>query len=365
MVKDGIVLLVVLALLSTKSAFAESVGEESHLRVVTYNHALLNFMNPIKSVYVPMKNSRSKAIPKVWTAFLREQKPDVVFLQEVWYREDYELLGKVFELQDYRPVVAAKQVPTYNRRFGVRGHGLQIFVREEKLELVSSEFIPYLDHSGTMIRGAFEDFKALKYKVDVQRGTLTARVRLKGRPGSTKVRLVTTHLTSRLEEREVRDAQLAALSKTLVAFAGNADSVILGADLNISPSFLGEKPEELTGYLSNSQQYLKFMCETGMADSFVTAKKRLGKRFTQDRTQNSLARRGPSTKDEPEQRLDFIMLNGAVTQLYRTVFTENSVSVRRRKFGHKIPLSDHFGVMVDCKLRSPLAELIQRAPVGS
>ena len=339
------------------SAVAEPRSGESQregqLKVVTYNHALLNFKNPLRSVYVPMRESRSKAAPKVWSEFLAQNQPDAVLLQEIWYRNDYRRLAEAFKLQGYSPVVLDHQVPKYKRRFGIRGHGLQIFLRDETLELISGDYRPFEDAQGEPIIGELENFSALYYKVRVKRGTLLAKVRLRQHAGSPEITMVTTHLTSRLEEQAVRSAQVQSLSDILADLDEGQNTLVLGADLNFSPNFERAREEDVPGYQLNAQQYSTFLDQSKMADSYRTAERVEGYEFTQDLRHNVLARRGVSTKSEPDQRLDYIFLKRAKAKMYQTVFSERSIKVRRKKFQNRIPMSDHFGVMVECRV--PLA----------
>ena len=343
-----------LLLLTLKPVWAESslVDRDggSSLRVVTYNHALLDFKNPLMSVYVPMRQSRRKAAPKIWSEFLNRDQPDVVLLQEIWYHKDFRRLKKAFESQGYVSVLSEDEVPRYKRRFGLRGHGLQVFFRKDKLELVSSDFRPFLDENGEVIRSSLENIKALFYKVKIDRGALLAEFRLKGEPSSKKVTLLTTHLTSRLEEQAVRNAQVEKLAELVRELDDDTGSIVLGADFNISPNFEGALEEDIEGFEINAKQYGVFLDASGMVDSYTSAESVEGFEFTQNRKHNILARRGFSTKPEPEQRLDFVFLARAKAQRYTTVLTERNIKVRRRKYGNRIPLSDHFGVMVDMQL---------------
>jgi endonuclease/exonuclease/phosphatase family metal-dependent hydrolase len=350
-------LIVVLIFIVEGFAYAQAAFERhteiNQLKVVTYNHGLLNFRNPLRSVSVPFYKKRREAAPRIWSEFLAQNQPDAVMLQEIWYRGDYERLEKAFKLQGYSPVINYQQVSGYKTHFGIKGHGLQIFIRDESLELVSQEFRPFKNFNGETIRASFENLQLLFYRVSVNRGALIASVRLKGQIKPVPILLVTTHLTSTTDQQTVRDNQVKVLAEMMLELTELNDTIVVGADFNISPNFEGAVAEETASYELNAKQYSIFLDRSGMLDSYQSAERIEGYQFTQDRNYNVLARMGKSTKAEPEQRLDYVFLKGAKAKSYETVFTERLVELKRKtKFGDKIPMSDHFGIMVGIQIEA-------------
>lgn len=325
-------------------------GASLPLTAVTYNMGMLS-VGGGTIIDVPYYRFRLKWLSEVWSRFLSEERPDFIFLQEIWCEEAFNTINRISALYGYIPAI--KTFPSSGNWLGIpSGYGLQILVKRDHLQ--PGRGIDAVNH----IRF---DAKRPWYEVgiDIKRGLLKGIVTL---ANGERVLVATTHLSARQEQIEARQDQMDSLIDLLDRHRQDVTYIILGADMNISPELEASvTDQERKKWRDNAVLYQYFydqMIETFpyVVDTFWVGTRRRG--FTQDREYNVVARQGVTTGDEPSQRLDFIWI--ATTGADRGVFVRTAKLTLdrsiRRMLAHGgywgfteyedayYTLSDHFGV---------------------
>ena len=167
-----------------------------------------------------------------------------------------------------------------------------------------------------------------------------------------KILLGNTHLTPGIDETTTRKKQLQSLIGHLKSQNHNIDFIILGGDFNLSPDLNRGVPNQ---WYDNQYFYILFnlqMKKNGfyLFDTYKTVQDDMG--FTQDR-KNPITAMSLSTKNEPEQRLDFIWAGSARINKIKNlavisshlIFNESISLKDLRGENVKLHLSDHFDVI--------------------
>jgi len=306
------------------------------MRVLTYNMGLLWG----KTASVPNYNERRAKILSYFVRSINQagaDKPQVIFLQELWYGQDAKSLQQGLSLLGYEPALSEA---------ADNNHGLQIFVERSFM------------NPNTRLRNVrFEQFNAygtLEYTAGYLRGHLTAEMTAVS--GDT-IFLCAAHLSAGLGLTEFRIQQAQELAQMLNKRADDFDFVIAGADFNASPTFSKPLPEEQAQWTRNIQAYLDFAnVAYRFRDAYWSVNQDDG--FTQDRVKNPLTKYSDSTKDEPEQRIDYVWFGSAkktfrveTASLYFTDFLKDQngrvitgTDPRDPSTSFNLHMSDHFGV---------------------
>ena len=315
-----------------------SIGmDHLELKLVTINLGLLN----TRLVSVPYYDERSKIIPKVLEEFIKKNRPQFFFIQELWHEDDFDSLLTFAANFNYTPAVKHYEDEKQKKR------GLQILIDNNIVKDISGVgFAPYLNENGRMIRAWFE--KLFGY----QRGLLYFRFTTHH---GQRILLGNTHLTATIDQHETRMNQIDRLVDILESKASLADYILLGADLNVSAELGNVKARELTSWNRNKGAYTHLyerINETSfyLMDTYRAVKDDEG--FTQN-TINTITALSSSTKNEPDQRLDYLFAGPTDkgSEYFLTVI--DSYLVFDKPLSNEtldldldidLYLSDHFGV---------------------
>ena len=313
------------------------------LKLLTINLGLLSL--PVTSV--PYYRERAKIFTSVMEDFIERQRPGILFIQELWHKDDFEALNELASSLEYISLIS------YNYE-NIRKRGLQILIDRNIVqeEYLHGGFWQYTGKEGP-IRAWYEDL------YNYERGLLYADITLND---GYKILLGNTHLTPGLGQGEIREKQLQSLTNYLKNNADPFDYIFLGGDFNLSPD-LTPKGNEMREWHQNQYLYVHFNTEMKkedfyLMDTYRTVQNDQG--FTQDRS-NPIAALGASTKNEPEQRLDYIWAgpakkNGSMklAVIYSRLIFNQPVYSKKDSADKTIQiyLSDHFGVMSTLSLFS-------------
>ena len=308
--------------------------ESTDLSVLTINLGLLNL--PV--VKVPYYKDRAKLLSPIIRDFIVSKWPGVLFIQELWHENDFNALNELALSLDYIPVIY-----DYDN---IAKRGLQILIDREitQEESVEGEFLEYTGTKGP-IKAWYEEL------FGNERGLLYAKITL---DDGKKILLGNTHLTSGIDEVDTRKKQLQSLIHHLKSGRRFVDYIILGGDFNFSPDLNKDEPN-IDKWYDNQYLYIYFNTEMKknglyLLDTYRTVRNNMG--FTQDR-KNSVAAISSSTKNEPEQRLNFIWACPTQKNNDKNLAVISSDLIFNRPVSSKNPqgenikifLSDHFGVM--------------------
>ena len=114
--------------------------------------------------------------------------------------------------------------------------------------------------------------------------------------------------------------------------------------------------KDIPSWWENAFIYLEFAKRSQLIDT-ATVSQGINELYTQDRIENSIARKSFAMVNEPDQRLDLIFYRnfspdklGVLVKASILAFTEKRVL----KKGTKHPISDHFGVFSELQLYRPM-----------
>lgn len=267
--------------------------EPQSLRVLTYNLGLLNHW----ICSVPSYEKRSEYLYYTLGNYLVDERPDILFLQELWYKKDILTIQELSENRGYINALGPNYSISKNMLYG-----LQILIRKDIISANKKPIFyasPYKYINGHYIRKWYETILGK----NVIRGLLWTHVELKN---SRILFLGTTHLSATYRAIETRKEQIGELSAMLSLFPKKADYIIIGADFNASPEFENSSKAEKYLWEQNKQTYIDFVEKNpNLLDAYYVSNPDK-KGFTQDRRINDLAYWSWTTRDEPEQRIDFI-----------------------------------------------------------
>lgn len=306
-----------------------------NLRVATFNVGMLEVGSP-----VPLIGERLSALGAEVKRTLDEQNIDILSIQEAWTKESLETLETAHP--DYQ-LIAEVRNPSWPKLIMYHDTGLAYLIKKS-IPVDSAQFLPFSSRPSYVCG----------FGLICQRGVLSLGLRL----GDQRVRVLNTHLTPIYDLIEYRAAQLEEIQKIrfVEAYMEN-EAVILAADLNAGPSF-GDLRDGDDGdifyWQGNSNIFLSFMHASprciDTVDSFLGTEFANGL-YTQDRDRNFLTAQSQSTRVEPSQRLDHVI----VCDSARTRTVVNSVSLLFEEplaldNGTKTHLSDHFGLVVEIEI---------------
>ncbi|XP_069797574.1 sphingomyelin phosphodiesterase 2 [Narcine bancroftii] len=239
---------------------------------------------------------------------LSEEKYDVVLLQEVWSEQDYHFL---------RSKLTSAQPYSVYFRSGAIGSGLCVFSRcritESFLYRFSLNGYPYKLHHGDWFGGKSVGLVILKLQGII-------------------VHVYVTHLHAEYcREKDDylphRLLQAWELGQFIRHTSKTADVTILGGDLNMHPSDLGNR---------------LLQCYTGMKDSFVETEKFEGsEEGCTLQSQNCFATVGDSLSFPSGIRIDYVLYKGSRGF---PVKCEHLMTTSGTAPGKSIPYSDHEAV---------------------
>jgi endonuclease/exonuclease/phosphatase family metal-dependent hydrolase len=287
-------------------------ASKNSLRLATVNLGLLDrSRETFWLAHVNEYEQRSKLLGRYLGEFLRGHAPDVLFIQELWHDKDAATVRQLAQESGYAALSTYVEKAT--------DFGLEILVRQASFQNGrergwESVLVQFHDESDSPIQPARERVPCGFNKATggllgkcFRRGVLAAFLTT---PDGHRMWTGTTHLTSGYSNLEIRKAQLENLAKIVNDAAESAYFLVLGADFNVSPEYLGALPSEIPEWNENRHLYVDFASDTSLLDAYVATHPEMihGENvgFTQDRRHNDLTRVSPSTKDEPDQRLDFL-----------------------------------------------------------
>ena len=292
--------------------------------------------------YVPEYETRKKHFIATLRAFLREKKVDFVFLQELWYEDDFKSVLKLAKEEGFLPALSAND---YSAK--VSKIGMQILVRESALAKGSKISEVNLSNYAKTTR--------LEYWGRYKRALMSALVTLKvGR----KVRLANTHLSATVGANDIRSAQVSEMTAQLKKLTAAKEVLLFGSDFNVSPEFEDALAGEVKQWEENRAPYVNFFEATHVVEAFKTLHPK-DPGYTWDKRTNTLISDGPSViKDEPLQRTDCIWVGipeakfeqaqlVAVVEEASLVFTKPTIPVGTKK----VHLTDHFGNFAKIRVR--------------
>lgn len=292
--------------------------------------------------YVPEYPLRKKYFAETLRDFIFGNHVDVVFIQEIWYQDDFRKLNAVAREEGLVPVFGDKE---WEDR--VKKYGMQILVREKSLK------------EGTGVSDvALENF-SIRTKLEalglVERGLLSASVTL---ANGRKVRLANAHLSATVGANEIRRTQVREATTFLKRRGASDELVLFGADFNVSPEFEEALPKEVAQWQENRAPYVEFHESLYLIDAFKALHPK-DKGYTWDKRLNTLISSGPAViKDEPLQRTDFIWVGIPAeapekvepvvrVEESRLVFTQPTIEQEEKR----VHLTDHFGVFSKLRVK--------------
>ncbi len=328
------------------------VGES--IKLVTFNAGLLNKL--FRLAYVPEYQRRSPEILNSLDIYLRQERPTIVTLQEIWHLKDVESIERVAKFNGYTSFVAEKTKNT-------NPFGLMILTDSRRM---SKETPARVHRPIAAPRLATEKLAGLKKGFFATNITMT---------NGTRILAINGHFTYSSKGTEARLLQLERLSDFIKDQKEHYDYVVLGIDTNSSDRFPkkidGKDFDEVaTGWYRDKEVYLNTALlnhEIEFTDVFKATEATAP--FTQDPTKNAIARHGSTTKDEPPQRLDYIWIGRnpssnndfyvsepslvfekALTNLDGSAKLASEYSSNDGTSGGELFLSDHSGVTANAML---------------
>jgi endonuclease/exonuclease/phosphatase family metal-dependent hydrolase len=285
------------------------------VRVLTINLGLLGF--GLNSRWRVPVDSHLKERLAAAPLLLSSQQADVIALQEVYSPADRELLASAMAAQ--HPYSAGSP-----RTRLLVGNGLMLLSR---FPILRSEFMP--------VQGS--PLRTLPFW---RQGLLAADIEL---PSIGPTRLINSHIASSVPFSHAGSTASRAnrnreITQLLSAAGGRKPVAILVGDFNTSPEV-------------NPENY-KRIIDAGFLDAFVASNppSRVRDEFTWD-SANPLNGRG-RFRDAPSQRIDHVFVPNVqspalVPKSARIVLQDRTI---RTASGRKIPLSDHYGMLVTLTL---------------
>lgn len=311
----------------------------------------LNFEQRVELLSIQLQN------------LLKTESPDVLFLQEAWHTEGFNVFEQIRNLADDMDYISVfntyREINNENPDEFVN-HGLDILI--QKTSTFTSSGVMGTD---------FEPLPKprLERMYGIEKGLLYTKVLLSS---NVKVFLATSHFTPNFVsllsvQNEDRKSQALKTAQILKEKSSSSDLVIFGADLNFSPEFEDNNGSRhfissQNDWIENSENYSLFFEETHMIDTFYVANPNL-KGFTQNRSLNPMARLYTAVSNEPDQRCDFIWIKSSLgvsfaVESSKLIFDHplidaNGHAVIGRDndyLGQPLYMSDRFGVISEVSI---------------
>lgn len=335
--------------LNTRKTLDIGTNKLSTLKAVTYNMGLLDL--PIAAV--PEYDTRSGNLETFLNKALSgDEAPDVVFLQELWYENDFNTVVKAASEMGFEAAL------TKYSGWGLfeSYHGLQILVKKSMLS--SSQ----ASESAAFHQWPTDWVATQEQLVHVSKGFIHWRLQLSD---GSQVLFSTTHLspydmgTPITQPENKRRVQARDFADFLTK-ATDADYIIAGGDFNAGPEIADKLDGDQTDWTHDYKPYEDFYDTTrsiDMVDSFrVTNMSTPG--FTQDKKHNTLTAQSNTCKNEPEQRLDSLWIGSAKHKgdffVNASLLTfDQPLTVVTQGVSHDLFFSDHFGVKAELKFVAP------------
>lgn len=316
---------------------------ELDLSIMTFNAGYLETRILFQRVYVPDYDLRLKHFEQEILKEIRNNSaPSIITLQELWNNDAINEAHRVFTALGYTPISSK----ITNAKINYEEHGLEVFVKNDEFEVKNADFKSIHRHGGESVIG-------------YHRGLLFAN--LSHKPSGKSVFVGTLHLTPTIGMTSTRATQIQDINNFVNS--RNEDLILLGGDLNLSPTFsfsIKERGKDGSEeeWQENADLYPSLIIDGGLVDSYLEVNDDPG--FTQDRLNNDIANFSPSTTEEPEQRIDYVFYKNQNNLECSTVssvltFTQpvtddyNNVIYSKEDAGSKLYLSDHFGVRSNLK----------------
>ena len=302
-----------------------------NIKIITYNLGLLNL--PLLRITEPEFVQRSNKLFEFFSLYLNNEKPHIVFLQELWHEDDFKTILKVAKLHNYTP--ALNKAPAIEKE---AAHGLQI--------LIKSNLIEKNDPKTNFKKFESQGFR--EWLTSIQRGYLI--VEFTGL-GNKVIKIFNTHLSPyptfnpNASEKDIlksnRVQQAVELGKEVNKAIKNLDFVVTAGDFNSGAEIGGlTSDHNEREWFSDFHPYEKFINYSNkynsmsncLIDTFRVANpKSPGHTQVQE---NPIAKRSPNSGGEPDQRLDYIFIGGN---------SKFKVLESRLIFVTK-PMSDHYAI---------------------
>ncbi len=306
------------------------------LSVLNINLGLLNG----SIAYVPHYQQRQKHFIEVLTKFIRAENVDVIFIQELWFKEDFTAANKMAKREGFEVAIPDRQYSAQASKYG-----MQIYVRTAALAPGSKLLATKLtDYSRTT---------RLEYIGGYKKALLTVSGTL---ANGQSALFANTHLSATVGANGIRQIQIKEAAAELEKQAPSKALTLFGADFNVSPEFEDSLSTEVKQWEENRAPYVEFHEATHLMDAFKALHPK-DPGYTWDKRANTNISDGPAAiKDEPLQRTDFIWVGEithtspatprVVVESCDLVFTEKVVPVEKQK----VHLTDHFAVFARFKI---------------
>lgn len=292
------------------------------LKAMTFNMGLLGVFWFKTKDY----KKRSKILDKTLSDFLTNEKPDIVLLQELWHRTDFNTVVATAKKNGYIPVLTDYRGIKEGTKVSPKHHGLQILINENIMESEKSLHNIALDRYQNRAR-----WESLEL---IYRGLLSCSIKLKD--SGRELFIGTTHLTPSQGNHKIRKKQVKSIGdilKNKMSSVAKTDFILLGGDFNSSPDYTQKEWEE------NKLAYIDFYSHTGLMDTFKAGNPDGG--YT------------PHDTVSPKYRIDFLWFGG--NQITRDknypsasrFYIKDSRSVFDKPVEGDIYMSDHQGVLSD------------------
>lgn len=382
-----------------KSEVVKKGSQKFKLKFLTINLGLLYlkevtmFGQVVKHVKVPRYVERSEHFHTVLGDFLKKEKIDVVFVQELWNKTTPDLSvlnGDIATLRQWCDENNYVSISAELERLASAGNntkvnptwaysqvntGLDILVRlgdrtkeqvladfgfdiytysEDGLWQSKGDYVRATMESGT-VAGVANPFPEVKTNGYI-RGGLWGKISL---GDEDNLLVINTHLTPLISNYSTRDTQISRSypvvygkekdETAITREAKRASFIVFGGDFNFSPLYEDVDHHLDISYATtwdkNPMSYLKFQDTNKLYDSFIIANGKDNRGFTWS-TANELTsgKEAPTAADkneEPDQRLDLIWVKSGKEKGFEV---NNSRVVFNKETSHGWYLSDHYGV---------------------
>ena len=304
----------------------KAVSASATLTMKTIN---LGLMFKFKGIFkVPFYAERSANL-KLILADLMIDRPVVMYLQETWHGVDRKAISEYADESGY---LIADSNNDESR------HGLQILVRKDAVDLsvrAVTQFLPIARSNGNI------------WDLDFSRGVLAFTVPLVIGNRSIITTFTTTHWTAGLENSLLRNKQAIDTQKILSKLASESEFISIGGDLNASMDqgvFENVPENKINAWRASGRAQARLLGTAYLIDTHTAVGDVNNPLFTQNPATNPMTADSPTTKSEPAQRLDVLMIgstkdNIAAATTHTGLFGTNPILGNPR-----MRPSDHMGV---------------------
>ncbi len=301
-------------------------SDAKSVKVVTLNAGLLNAkVLGFVDISVPRYEQRANLYPTKLKEFVTREEPDFFFLQEVWHPRDIDAIRLAIAPFGYEIMSSTK---SHDGWFPL---GLHTIIRKTN------------GHNVVENETNVSRLTTLKEKIaGIHRGSLSTTVH---QADGTRLLLVNSHLTFAEGNTAHRLDQLSDISASTDRKRNTFDYLILGADTNSSDVFPASENTPKSKWYVDKEVYLSIdenFNSLNIIDTY-RANHQNESGYTQDPEQNALTRESPTTRTEPQQRLDYILAGTSKPE--GAIYAQSSDIVFRDTMDGDVNYSDHFGVM--------------------